>query len=169
MTRSWLRALALGYLMATMSGCSIVLALNGTHEPDFDAFAVGSSREQVEAQLGLPKLTEVQSEGARKDTYEVEIGNSPNAGRATFNFYMDLATIGIWELPGTIIEATMGEMEQIHVTYDRDNRVTAIDGYRPPAPTAAMKDAMERQKALEQPSRRPDRVKPVGHQPTAAP
>jgi len=140
------------YVMLALSGCSVAMALHGNPEPNFKAFAVGSSRQQVEIQLGKPVASQPLGEGKKKDSYRFEIGNSPNGHRATMNFYIDLATIGLWELPGTIIEAMMGHDEETRITYNAKDRVLAVEGYTPPEPKGALKEAIEAQEKAGQPA-----------------
>ena len=140
------------YVLLALAGCSVAMALHGTPEPNFKAFEVGSSRQQVEIQLGKPVASQPLGEGKKKDSYRFEIGNSPNGHRALMNFYIDLGTFGLWELPGTIVEALMGHDEETRVTYDANDRVLAIEGYTPPEPTGALKEAIEAQEKLGQPA-----------------
>ncbi len=88
----------------------------------------------------------------KKDSYRFEIGNSPNGHRALMNFYIDLGTFGLWELPGTIVEAMMGHDEETRIIYDANDRVLAIEGYTPPEPTGALKEAIEAQEKQRVPS-----------------
>ena len=140
------------YVLLALAGCSVAMALHGTPEPNFKAFEVGSSRQQVEIQLGKPVASQPLGEGKKKDSYRFEIGNSPNGHRALMNFYIDLGTFGLWELPGTIVEAMMGHDEETRVIYDANDRVLAIEGYTPPEPTGALKEAIEAQEKLGQPA-----------------
>ena len=133
------------YLLLASSGCSVAMAMNGHPEPNFKAFEIGSSRQQVEIQLGKPVASQTLEEGKKKDTYRFEIGNSPNGHRAMMNLYIDLATIGLWELPGTIIEALQGHEEETRIVYSAQDRVLAIEGFIPPEPTGALKEAIEAQ------------------------
>ena len=142
-------------LSLTVTGCSVVMALNGNPEPNFKAFEMGSSRQVVEAQLGHPIASQKLEDGKKKDTYQYEIGNSPNGHRALLNFYYDLATIGIWELFGTIIEARMGDTEETRITYNSEDRAVAIEGYTPPEPTGALKEAIEAQEKTAAPPETP--------------
>jgi hypothetical protein len=80
------------YSSLVLSGCSIAMALNGHPEPNFEAFEVGSTRKQVEIQLGIPVSSVARSDGQREDTYRYEMGNSPNGARATLYFYYDLVS-----------------------------------------------------------------------------
>ena len=133
------------YLALTLSGCSVAMALSGSPEPNFNAFEIGSTRKQVEIQLGTPVASQTIEQGKTKDTYQYEMGNAPNGHRATMNFYMDLATIGLWEFPMTIIEAMMGETHETQILYSGEDRVVAIEGYTPPPPSTALKEAREAQ------------------------
>lgn len=127
-------------------GCSVGMALNGTPQPNFEAFEVGDKRQQVEVQLGQPISSEQVDGGRSRDAYQFEMGNSPNGHRALWNLYMDFATFGIWEIPGTAIEGVMGEEEVTYIVYDQDDRVVAIEGYTPPEPSPALRKAIEDQK-----------------------
>jgi len=127
------------------SGCSVAMALNGNQQPNFEAFEVGSKRQHVELQLGQPISSEQLEGGNRRNAYHFEMGNSPNGHRALWNLYMDLATFGIWEIPGTVIESQMGDEEVTYVVYDQNDRVVAIEGYTPPEPSPALKEAIDAQ------------------------
>jgi len=140
------------YVLLALAGCSVAMALHGTPDPNFKAFEVGSSRQQVEIQLGKPVASQPLGEGKKKDIYRFEIGNSPNGHRAMMNLYIDLATIGLWELPGTIVEAMMGHEEETRIVYDANDRVLAIEGFTPSEPTGALKEAIEAQEKLGQPA-----------------
>jgi hypothetical protein len=140
-----LTAIVIGFIGLANVGCSIAMALNGHQEPIFDAFEVGSSRKQVEIQLGTPVSSKMLEEGKKEDTYKYEIGNSPNGGRATLNFYIDLATIGLAEPILSLIEVFQGHDEYSYIVYTPDDRVVAISGYRPPPPSPEMKAAIEAQ------------------------
>lgn len=140
------------YSLLTFSGCSVAMALSGNPEPNFEAFEVGSPRKQVEIQLGTPISSRTLERSRREDIYQYEIGNSPNGHRALMNFYIDLATIGLWEIPGTVIEAMMGHQEESRIIYSKDDRVLEIQGYRPPAASTELKKAREAQEKYKKPS-----------------
>jgi hypothetical protein len=147
-----MRTLGAGlYGLLFLTGCSVAMALSGNPEPNFKAFEVGSSRQQVEIQLGKPVSAKVLENGNHEDTYRFEIGNTPNGHRAMMNLYIDLYTFGIWEIPGTIVEATMGHKEETTIIYDAENRVREIRGYTPPAPSAEVKKAQEEQEKWVRP------------------
>jgi hypothetical protein len=128
-----------------LSGCSIAMAMHGQQEPNFEAFDVGSTRKQVEIQLGTPVQTQSIEDGKKEDTYRFEMGNSPNPARATLYFYYDLATLGLAEPIFSLIEVFQGHTEESRITYDTDDHVIGIQGYTPPQPTPSLKQAMEAQ------------------------
>jgi hypothetical protein len=128
-----------------LSGCSVAMALHGNQEPNFDAFEVGSTRKQVEIQLGTPSSTISKTDGTKEDTYKYEIGNSPNGARATLYFYYDLFTIGLAEVIFTPIELFQGHDEETKIVYSSDDRVLDIKGYTPAPPSPELKAALEAQ------------------------
>lgn len=152
MLRTHSQLLLAVYLLAATSGCSVAMALHGQPEPNFEAFEVGSTRKQAEIQLGTPVSSQALPDGKKHDTYQYEMGNSPNGARGTLYFYYDLATIGLAEPIFTLIELFQGHKEQSVIVYDADDRVLEIHGFKPPAPSAQMKAAQEQQ---DQYKRRP--------------
>lgn len=128
-----------------LSGCSVAMALHGTPEPNFEAFEVGSTRKQVEIQLGTPVSTVALADGTKEDTYKYEMGNSPNGARATLYFYYDLGTIGLAEPIFTLIELFQGHDEVSKVVYGPDDRVLEVKGYSPPPLSPEFKAAKEAQ------------------------
>ena len=132
-------------IVPSMTGCSVAMALHGKQEPNFEAFEEGSSRKQVEVQLGTPVFEKVLDEGKKEDTYQYEMGNSPNGARATLYFYYDLATIGLAEPIFSLIELFQGHKEESRIIYDSHDRVISIQGYKPLQPSPELKAALEEQ------------------------
>lgn len=124
------------YAALTLSGCSVGMAMSGKQSPDLGAIRVGSTRGEVELQLGSPAQSATLPEGGRVDIYEYEVGNEPSAGRAIGHGVMDVLTLGLWEVIGTPIEGFTGEKRRIKINYGPDDRVTAI-GAAPPPPAAS--------------------------------
>lgn len=153
--RQGARLALLAAFVVTSSGCSVLMAMSGTPAPDFDAFEIGSSRQLVELQLGTAKASEPLPDGTSRNAYEFEVGNSPNNHRALMNLYIDLATLGLYEIPGTFIEASMGEMKQTSIVYDKDDRVVSIEGYTPPPPSVEHQKSIDNQQKWQ-----------TGHEPT---
>ena len=128
-----------------LCGCSVAMALHGNPEPNFDAFEVGSTRKQVEIQLGTPLSTTSRTDGTKEDIYKYEMGNSPNGARATLYFYYDVFTFGLAEVIFTPIELLQGHDEETKIVYSSDDRVLDIAGYTPAPPSPELKAALEAQ------------------------
>jgi len=97
-----------------LAGCSVGMAMSGKKDPNLGAFRIGSTRGEVELQLGSPISTTTTAEGRRVDLYEYEIGNEPSAGRAIAHGVMDVLTLGIWEIIGTPIRGLSGNEASLH-------------------------------------------------------
>ena len=148
---------SLGLLLCLVSsGCSVVMALSGEPEPNFEAIEVGSPRSQVETELGKPVSSQNLENGHRKDTYQYEMGDPPNGHRALMNLYIDLATIMLWEFPGTIVEAMMGEDRTTYITYNPEGSVKEITGYTPPPLSQAHQEAIQAQERANESQGLPD-------------
>ena len=101
--------------------------MSGKKEPNLGAFRVGSSRGEVELQLGSPVSSVTTPEGKRVDMYEYELGNEPSAGRAIGHGVMDVLTFGLWEVAGTPIEGFQGEKKRLTIRYDAKDVVETIN------------------------------------------
>lgn len=127
------------------TGCSIVMALNGHPEPNFDNIKVGATREIVEFEFGQPISSVQQEDGRYQSTYQYQMGNSSNSARASIYTLYDIYTLGLAEPIFTLIELFQGRDEQTLITYGPDNKVTQITGYTPPPPSPSLKASMEQQ------------------------
>lgn len=130
-------ALSLLWLLFGLSGCSVVMALHGKKEPNMQALHVGSSRHEVEEELGAPIQVIPSQNGLRTDVYEYERGNSPSVARALVHIFYDVVTFGLYEIVGTAAEAMLGEKVKIPIVYGTNDRVVAINEYasdQPPNP-----------------------------------
>ncbi|MGH8064534.1 MAG: hypothetical protein ACRERE_04710 [Candidatus Entotheonellia bacterium] len=114
-------------VLAVCTGCSVGMAMSGKEAPNLGAFRVGSPRGQVELQLGSPIASTTEPDGTRTDLYTYELGNEPSAGRAVGHAVMDVLTLGLWEVVGTPIEAFQGQTRRVAITYDRHDRVLALN------------------------------------------
>lgn len=109
----------------TLAGCSVGMALHGHTDPNIGALHIGQSREEVLLNLGQPAGT-IATDSGRTDTFALERGNEPSAGRALGHGVMDVLTLGGWELLGTPIEAVQGDTFSLVVEYDQLDRVVHI-------------------------------------------
>ena len=121
-----LKGLGALIVLGLVSGCSVGMALSGNDEPDLGAINVGTTRGQVQMQLGSPTNSVTHEDGRRTDIYEYEMDNEPSAGRAIGHGVMDFLTLGAWEVIGTPIEGFQGESYRATITYDRDDKVLDI-------------------------------------------
>jgi hypothetical protein len=131
------------------SGCSIAMALSGHKEPNFDHILVGASRHQVEAEFGQATAEVTTPEARQEATYKYEMANSPNAGRAWVNFYVDLATLGLAEPILTLIELLQPHDEETRIVYGPDNKVHEIHGYTPQISKVVIEAEDSQEKSIE--------------------
>ena len=111
----------------SLTGCSVGMALSGEKTPDLTVVKIGAAKDDVDLQLGAPEEIEKLADGTAKATYKFEVGNDPNAIRAIGHGALDVASIGLWELIGTPIEASTGEEHEVLITFDEEERVTRIE------------------------------------------
>jgi hypothetical protein len=123
-------------LTSTLSGCSIGMALSGHRDPNLQSLHVGSTRGEVELELGQPKESHPTSYGARTDIYEYEVNNEPSSARAGMYLIYDLVTLGIAEIILTPAELMTGEKKRLPIYYGVDGRVAGINEIAPEMPVA---------------------------------
>ena len=70
------------YATFFLSGCSIVMALHGNKEPDFEHIRIGDTKEALDFEFDQPGTSKDLGDGKTEVTYKYEKGNSPNPGRA---------------------------------------------------------------------------------------
>lgn len=121
-------------LTSTLSGCSIGMALSGHKDPNLQSLHLGSTKEEVELELGQPKESHPTSYGARTDIYEYEVNNEPSSGRAAMYLLYDVLTIGIAEVIFTPAELMTGEKKRLPIYYGVDGRVAGINETAPEMP-----------------------------------
>ncbi len=128
-----------------LSGCSIVMALHGNQEPNFEFVTPGATKEAIDSEFHQSGISRDLGEGRTEVTYQYEMGNSPNPGRAAVNAYIDLYTLGLAEPILTVIELLQGDDVETRVVYGPDQRAMEILGYTPPPMSEALKAAQEEQ------------------------
>lgn len=107
------------------TGCSVGMALHGKPEPNVGALVIGQERDIVLLNLGQPEQTYF-SEEKKVDVFTIEKGNAPSGGRALGHGAMDVLTLGLWEIVGTPIEATVGSKQKLTVEYDAEDKVSKV-------------------------------------------
>ena len=121
--------LSLGTVVATSSGCSVMMAARAPERVDMNVLNLGEPRGRVVSELGVPVQTREGDVGG-SDVFSFKQGYSlpERMGRAAFHGVADVATIGLWEIVGTPMETSLqGEEVRVQVDYDNNDRVRRIE------------------------------------------
>ena len=131
MAKTWITAFLTAYVLAASTGCAVYLAHKGHPGAHLEALGVGTSEQHVEHELGTPSSREPLGAGKRLSTYRVELTKQPNYARSTVHLLLDLVTLGIWELPGSIYELSSGHRKgDVGIVYGPDDRVLEVRDYQ---------------------------------------
>ncbi len=121
-----MRIIQLLLLSLALCSCSVVAASSGTKEPDFSKIAVGSSRAEVEAELGEPYESKSVA-GGTEAVYIYKIGDKPAAGRALGYLVLDIFTICLAEYILFPMEiSNSGNAYEALVQYDSSGKAKKI-------------------------------------------
>jgi hypothetical protein len=130
MAKTWVTAFVAAYVLAACTGCAVYLAHKGHPGAHLEVLGVGISEQKVEQELGTPSSSDPLGAGKRLSTYRVELTKQPNYARSTVHLLLDLVTLGIWELPGSIYELSSGHRKgDVGIVYGPDGRVLEIRDY----------------------------------------
>jgi hypothetical protein len=121
----WVPLASLITMVFCTSGCAVVMAVNGAKDPDVGVLAIGEDRAVVLATIGPPQKTYI-TPARRVDVFKWKRGDEPSAGRAIAHGVMDLATLCLWEIVGTPIEFSQGDVFYMSVQYDSEDRVVRM-------------------------------------------
>ena len=113
------------------SGCSVMMAARAPGKKDLSLLTPGVARSQLVAELGTPQQSR-EKDGTAIDVFAFKQGYSlpVRMTRAVFHGAADVATIGIWEIASTPLEAAMqGEDVRAEVLYDHDERIRRVQYY----------------------------------------
>ena len=131
MAKTWVTALVAAYVLAACTGCAVYLAHKGHPGAHLEALGVGTSEQNVEHELGTPSSSEPLGAGKRLSRYRVELTKQPNYARSTVHLLLDLTTLGIWELPGSIYELSSEHRKgDVGIVYGPDDHVLEIQDYQ---------------------------------------
>ncbi len=111
-----------------VSGCSVFMAAKQPDAKDIGLFKVGTPRNMLLAEFGLPTVSE-ERDGKKYEIFTFTQGYSAaaKAGRAVFHGAADVLTLGIWEVIGTPVEGTFDGTEMAYeVRYDENDRVDQV-------------------------------------------
>lgn len=94
-----------------LCGCASEMSKSSRRGPDLNVIKAGISRNEIEAQLGKPIITDIKPDGTLKATYEYELGA------------MEAATYR-GDAP---VEKVGGNKFRCVVIYDRNDKVISAD------------------------------------------
>lgn len=112
-------------LVTGQTGCSAVMAAKQPKKKDISVVAQGMPRSAILAEIGAPIASELK-DGKRIDVFAFTqgYGTLNRVGRTLFHGAADVATLGLWEIVATPMEATFdGKKAAFEVTYDSHDRV----------------------------------------------
>lgn len=124
---TWVKLIVAAYVLGACTGCAVYLAHEGHRGAPPESIGVGTSEQEVENQLGSPCSVEPLGAGKRRTVYCAELTKEPSEQRALIHFILDCATLGIWELPGTIYELRREHRKvEVALVYGPDDRIVEI-------------------------------------------
>lgn len=129
MFRPLLTLIVLGGCMVS-SGCSVMMAAKAPGKKNLDVLTPGMPRSAVVAELGTPLQSRQDTTGSPTDVFSFQQGYSlpVRVTRAFVHGAADVATIGLWEVAATPLEAGLqGENVKAAVVYDHDERVKRVE------------------------------------------
>ena len=121
-----MRMLSLMLILLGLTGCSVMMAVQGGEEYNYSLLKEGTPREAILENFGDPESSKTKEDGRIIDTYLLEEGNKSSPEMAAGHFVMDVATLGIWEIAGTVIEANKGREVTYEITYNPDGKVSSV-------------------------------------------
>ncbi|MGD9543675.1 MAG: hypothetical protein AB7F41_04415 [Methylocystis sp.] len=111
-----------------LSNCSVYMAAKQPDAKNIELFRVGTHRETLLAEFGLPTISETR-DGHRYEIYKFVNGYSASArtGRAVLHGAADVVTLGLWEVVGTPTEGFFsGDQMAYRVRYDKSDVVDEV-------------------------------------------
>jgi hypothetical protein len=121
-------------VMVSTQGCSVYLAAHQPDKKDLTVLVRGTPRQEVEAELGAPiSLEDRNNETLEIYKFKQGYSKSVKLGRTLFHAIADVASIGVWEIPGTLIEKVglHGIDMTARVSYDAEGRVQTSELFDP--------------------------------------
>lgn len=134
------RPIIVVYVLLSLTGCSVVMALHGKKGGNPQVIHVGSTEEEVQTQLGAPVESRSTGWGAKTEVYEYELGDKPSVGLAIGNLAIDFYTLGFHELVWSIRELTQ-DRSRLSIYFGPDGRVAGINETAPETPPLAVAES----------------------------
>ena len=132
---------AIAALFLLLGGCSVYMAAHQPSEKNIALFKVGTSRDALIAEFGVPVTSGVRN-GKKYEIYRFKQGYSQGAktARALVEGTADVFTLGVTEVISTPVEAINdGDLQVYEVTYDSNDCVDQVILLTPdgsPSPSA---------------------------------
>lgn len=134
------RPIIVVYVLLSLTGCSVVMALHGKKGGNPQAIHVGSTEEEVQTQLGTPVESRSTGWGAKTEVYEYELGYEPSVGLAFGNFIIDFYSLGGYELVWSIKELAH-DRNRLSIYFGPDGRVAGLNETAPETPPLAVAES----------------------------
>ncbi|QWD77709.1 hypothetical protein [Polynucleobacter sp. MWH-Svant-W18] len=118
-----------------LGGCSVYMAAHQPTEKNIALFKVGTSRDALIAEFGVPVTSGVRN-GKKYEIYRFKQGYSQGAktARALVEGTADVFTLGVTEVISTPVEAINdGDLQVYEVTYDSNDCVDQVTILTPSA------------------------------------
>ena len=127
-----LACLVLAPGLSLLSGCSVYMEATRPTPVDLSKLGPGQSRDTVVAQLGIPKGTTSEADGASCDSYELYTHGYGAGGKIPVAFLegaADVFTLGLAEVVATPVEgATKNQLYPVTICYSGGKLVRVTDG-----------------------------------------
>lgn len=114
--------------MVTLQACSVAHSLHGKPGLDLASIRPGMTRSDVDAILGAPIRGWQSPSGIRYEVYKYDPGVPPNVGEAGFFAFMDVVSLGIWEIGMLSHDQPLikPQKKQIAISFDSEDRVLGV-------------------------------------------
>lgn len=120
-------AFTLSILIMPLAGCMAASALKGKQGVDVSAIKAGISKAEVEEILGPPVRHWKEPSGIGYCLYHYDAGVPKSVGDAAAHAYMDVATLGVWELFGALDALPEFRItEKMAISYDARGMVIGV-------------------------------------------
>lgn len=120
-----MRLLFFALFAVWFTGCSVLMALDGSSPLDYSLFKPGTPRKHVIARYGNPISSEAKG-GKILDTYEFEEGDEKAPERVGIHMAVDIMTFGAWELFATPYEWFQGKNVTYVLEYGPDDNLESV-------------------------------------------
>jgi len=115
------------FVMFLQYGCMAASALKGKQGLDVSTFKVGLNKADVEEILGSPVREWLTSSSIHYCVYDYDAGVPPSSAGAAGHIFMDIATLGVWEIFGAFVGLPeFRKRERMAISYDADDIVIGV-------------------------------------------